>query len=189
MTAATLIESIATEIKAATSKIKLPVEYQDEEQRRSVETWQAVQIFRQYIPKDLYTETTYYPCVVVELVEINDVLRGDEIKSVAVIGLSVGVFAKEYDGWKDSFHLLEVIRQRLLSVRMVSNLFRLAGDVTWRNVPQQPTPFYFWYAELEYEIFQPQEPRPLEEKMLTPDLITTEPAKILKVEGFKRRIK
>ena len=188
MTAADLISALAAEIKAVTANLKLPVEYQDENERQEISTWQKVNVFEQYIPKDLFQETTYYPCVVVEWLETRDKLRGTEIQSLSTVGLSFGVFAKEADGWKDCLHFMEVVRQRLLSVRTIANKFRLTDEMTWQTADNQPEPFFFGYAELVYQIMQPQEPFPLEQT-LTPDLITTTPAKILKPDAFKRRIK
>lgn len=187
MTAALLVESIAAEIRAATAKLILPSEYHNEEQRRLEKTWKKIHVYEQYIPHDLFENDSYYPCCVVEWVRTKDNLRGGEIKSIATIALSCGVFAKEFDGWKDGLYLTEKIRQRLLSVRTIAQRFRLEDDIEWASTAPQPAPFFFTYAELKYEIYMPQEPFPVDRTM-EPDLITVEPKKILKVDAFNRRI-
>ena len=189
MIAAQLVTSLAEEIRAVTANLKLPVEYQNEDERTAETTWRRVNVYEQYIPADLFQTENYFPCVVVEWLETHDTLRGDEIKSVATVGLSFGVFAKEADGWKDCFHLMELVRQRVLSVRTLARRFRLIGDeVTWQIGQNQPAPFFFGYSELAYEIFQTQEPFPVG-RTVTSDLIDTEPTKVLKVDAFNRRIK
>ena len=186
MTTTLLVESIAAEIRACTAKLKLPIEYHNEQQRRMESTWRKVNVYEQYIPKDLYQNETYYPCVVVEWLETRDKFRGEEIESVADIGLSCGVFAKEADGWKDAFHLMELIRQRLLSVRTIAQRFRLSDESMWQSERNQPEPFFFVYSLFQYNIYQQQEPIPLE-RTLSPDLLTIETPKILKVDAFNRR--
>ena len=184
MTVADLISAIGTEIKAATANLKLPVEYHNERERQMQSTWQKVNVFEQYIPQDLWEQTSYYPCVVVEWLETQDDLKDG---ATAIIGLTCGVFAKEVDGWKDGLYLTEIIRERLLTVRTVAKRYRLTGKVVWQTPQNQPAPFFFTYAELSYQIYLPQEVFPLESK-LPADLITTEKPKVLKVDGFKRRI-
>lgn len=189
MTTALLVTSLADEIRAVTANLKLPAEYHNEEQRTSETTWRRVNVYEQYIPADLFQTEDYFPCVIVEWLETHDTLRGEEIKSVATVGLSFGVFAKESDGWKDCFHLMELVRQRVLSVRTLAQRFRLiSDDITWQIGQNQPAPFFFGYAELGYEIYQPQEPFPVG-RTVEPDLIDTQPAKVLKVDALKRRIK
>lgn len=179
-----LVESVAAEIRAATATLKYPVEYHDEKTRRQSSTWQKVKIFEQYIPRDLFENDAYYPCITVEWLETQDDTQSG---STATLGLTCGVFAKEADGWKDAFHLMEAVRRRLISVRTVANRFRLTGSVTWQQVTQQPTPFYFVYGEATYEIFQAAEPVPLD-SAIEPDLITTPAPKVLRPDVFKRRI-
>ena len=188
MTMTLLVTQLAKEIRTVTKKIKLPIEYHNEEQRRSESTWRPINIYEQYIPADLFQNETYYPCIVVELIETRDHLRMEEIRSVATIGLSFGVFAKEADGWKDCFHLMEVVRQRVLSVRNLGQWFRLSDEVLWETGKNQPSPFFYGYAELEYGLYLPQEPYP-EGRTVAPDLVEVEAQKVLKVDAFKRSIK
>ena len=147
MTSAELVRAVATEIKKALANVKLRTEYATEP---TEENFVSVNVFEQYLPQDLFETSSYYPCVIVELLEIKDDL--DEQKSVATIGLTMGVFAKESDGYLDALHLMEVIRQRLLSHRILDKKFRLIDEVTFETPEYQPAPFYVILAELKYSI-------------------------------------
>lgn len=157
MTTAHLVEAIAAEIRDAIKDLKLPIEYQNERQRRAETTWRKVNVYEQYIPADLFQNDNYYPLVVVEWLNTRDKLRGAENGSIATIGLSFGVFAREADGWKDCLHLLELVRQRLLSKRILARQFRLEDEITWETAGQQPTPFFYAYGEVAYQIYPVQE--------------------------------
>ena len=170
MTTTFLVTSLAEEIRAVTAKLRLPVEYFNEAERTSEKTYKPITVYEQMIPKDLYQSETYYPCVIVELVEVTDDLQN---KSIATVGISIGVYAKEADGYKDAFHLMETISRRILSVREVAKSFRLTEAVTWRTAQQQPSPFFFVYGEAQYEKYLVQEPFPLE-RSITPDLVVVD---------------
>lgn len=154
MTPLYLIEALAAEIRAACSELKLPIEYQNERERRMIETWRKVNVFEQNIPAELFQRENYYPCCVVELLAVHDDLKAG---TTAEVGLSMGVFAKEADAWKDAFHFAELIRQRLLTRRVLAKRFRLTGEIHWETAQNQPTPFFFVYATLNYSTYLPQE--------------------------------
>ena len=143
-----LVTALAEDIRAAVKNIRLPREYM-----RQADNQRGVNVYEQYLPADLFEADDYYPCVIVELLELHDDLQ---VISTATVGLSFGVFAKEEDAWKDCFHLWEVVRQHLLEHRTIARRFRLK-DCVWQTAQNQPTPFFFSYAQLEYEIYQPQE--------------------------------
>lgn len=155
MTTAHLIESIAAELREATAGVKLPSEY---EALTTAEPTFAdcttVNIFEQRIPLDLFEQTSYYPAIIVELVKLTDDLKAGTTATVAV---SVGVYAKEANGWKDAFHLMEVVRGRLLSKRVLAKRFRLTDEATWTPPPEQPAPFEFLTGELTYQLYQTRE--------------------------------
>lgn len=154
MTITHLVEAVADEIRTATSELRLATEFQNERERRMVETWRKVNVFEQNIPAELFQRENYYPCCVVELLALHDDLKAG---STAEVGLSMGVFAKEADGWKDAFHFAELIRQRLLTRRVLAKRFRLTGEINWETAQAQPTPFFFVYATLNYSTYLPQE--------------------------------
>lgn len=147
MNSAELVRAVATEIKKALANVKLRTEYAT---TPTEENFVPVNVFEQYLPQDLFETSSFWPCVIVELLEIKDDL--DEEKSVATIGLTMGVFAKESDGYLDALHLMEVIRQQLLSHRILDKKFRLVDEVNWTTPESQPTPFYVILAELKYSI-------------------------------------
>lgn len=189
MTTTALVEGIAAEIKLATQNLLLPVEYQNEAEKKLETTWRKVNIYQQYIPRDMFENDNYYPCVIVEWLNTTDEMNGADAKSLTNIGLSCGTFSFGANSWKHCFRLTDLIRNRLLTQRLVANCFRLTGDVLWETGENQPLPFFFTYAVLSYEIYQPQEPFLLDRKNIPPDLVTTEPAKVLKPTAFQRRIK
>lgn len=151
MTAAHLIQSLASELRDATTNLKLPSEYHTEP---TAQDFTPVKIFEQYLPLDLFENVEYYPSIVIELIKLSDDLKEG---STATIGLSLGVYAKEADGWLDAFHLMEVVRERLLSRRTIARRFRLTDEVEWTTPSAQPAPFFFITGELTYQLFQPHE--------------------------------
>ena len=163
MTTTKLVEALAAEIRDATKDLKLPIEYQNERQRKTESTWRKVSVYEQYLPEADFQNDTYYPLVVVEWLSTVDTVHGVTNGSRATVGLSFGVFAREGDGWKDCFHLMEIVRQRLLTKRTLAKQFRLEDEITWQTASNQPVPFFYGYAELQYQIYQPYEPLPYEE--------------------------
>lgn len=155
MTHANLIESIAAELRDATKEIRFTTEYAE---HPTTENYTPINIFSQYIPADLFDSTTYFPCIIVEWLETEDDIKGSDVGTTVRVGLSIGVFAKESDGWKDAFHLMEVCKERLLRKRTIAERFRLVDKVNWETAQNQPTPFFFVYAELAYDAFLIQEP-------------------------------
>lgn len=187
MTTTALIEGIAAEITSATQNLLLPVEYQNQKTKKLEKTLRKVNVYQQYIPRDMFENDSYYPCVIVEWLNITDEMNGADANSTANVGISCGVYSYESDGWKDCFRLTDLIRTRLLTRRLIADKFRLKGDVLWETGENQPLPFFFTYATLPYGIYQPQEPFVLDRKF-PPDLVTAEP-KILKPTAFQRRVK
>ena len=114
-----------------------------------------VNVFAQVCPKDLFETTSYLPFVIVELLSVEGDLNDE---SLAQIGLSFAVFGLEENGFQDLFHLMEVVRYRLLTKRVIGKRFRLKS-AEWQPIPSenQPQPFLYGSATLTYSIFQPQE--------------------------------
>lgn len=157
MTAAHLIESLAAELREATAQVKLPVEYHTPKEggEPTFEDCVPVNVFTQYLPQDLFENEHYYPCICAELIKISDDLKDGSSVEVA---LSFGVFAYEERAWRDLFHLMEVVRQRILTSRVIANRFRLT-EATWQMIdPElQPLPFMFGQGIVTYQIYQPHE--------------------------------
>lgn len=158
MTATDLVEAVANEIRDAVSNLKLPLEHHggdgsnhDEAQKFLV----PVNVYEQFLPREAFNNDSYYPLVLVEWLGTNDELNGTGANSTSNIGLSMGVFAAENWGWKDALHLTEVIRYRILTHRTVGKKFRLTDDAGWEVAQEQPLPFFYTYATLSYQMFQP----------------------------------
>ena len=145
MTPARLISELATRIKEVSAQVRLPLE--DDE--RLVE----VEVLENYLPEDLFENTSYLPFVLAELITIKDDLRDG---STAEVGLTIGTYAQEMDGWRDCFHLMQVIRQDLLERRVIGRRFRLTG-CQWELPDVQPRPFFYATGLLTFDLFQPQE--------------------------------
>lgn len=145
MTHARLVEELASEIKRTCAQVKLPLE--------ASESLVGVEVLENYLPEDLFENTSYLPFVLVEYLETVDDFKDG---STAHIGLTIGTYAANQDGWHDAFHLMEVIRQRVLELRVIAKRFRLTG-ARWQAPDTQPTPFYYLVAELTFDIFQAAE--------------------------------
>ena len=151
MTHINLIRELARELRVLLIQTDLPKEYATD---ASPDDFVPVNVFEQYLPKDLFDETAYYPLVMVEWLSTVDNLK--EI-STAQVGLTIGTYAKEADGWVDAFYLMELIRQHLLKHRLIAQKFRLVEEINWQVPETQPSPFFFVMGTLSYEMFQPQE--------------------------------
>ena len=151
MTHIRLIRELSAELRMLLERVKLPVEYAT---ATAAEDFIKVNVFEQFLPQDLFEETTYYPLVLVEWLSTVDDLKS---VSTAQVGLTIGTYAKEPDGWVDAFYLMELIRQDLLRKRLIAQKFRLTEEITWQVPSEQPAPFFFVMATLSYEMFQAQE--------------------------------
>lgn len=151
MTATDLVEAVANEIRDAVANLKLPLEHQSTADFKLV----PVNVYEQFLPREAFNDDSYYPLVLVEWLGTNDEF-GATAKSTSNIGLSMGVFAAENWGWKDALHLTEVIRHRILTHRTVGKKFRLTDDAGWEVSTEQPLPFFYTYATLTYQMFQPE---------------------------------
>lgn len=151
MTHIDLIQALAAELKELLSHVKMPTEYAAEPTADKIV---GINIFEQYLPKNLFEETTYFPFVLVEWLETQDNLKEG---STATVGLTIGVFALEENGWSDAFYIMELIRARLLSKRLIAKRFRLTDEINWQVESNQPSPFFILYGTLSYEMFLPQE--------------------------------
>ena len=148
---ANLIDAVAAEVADALKNFKLPTEYQREP---AAENFTAINIFKQYLPADLFEQTSYYPLVLVEWLASSDNFKEG---ATAQIGLTIGTFAKEQDGYIDALAILDAIRNRLLSKRIIAKKFTLVNETTWEVPQSQPTPFFIVYGALSYSIQLPQD--------------------------------
>lgn len=158
MTATDLVEAVADEIRDAVKNLKLPIEHHGGDGSKFDEAQpflKPVTVYEGFLPREFFNDDSYYPLVLVEWLGTNDELNGVGAKSTSNIGLSMGVYAAESWGWKDALHLTELIRHRILTNRVVGKKFNLTDDVGWEVAPEQPLPFFYTYATLTYQMFQP----------------------------------
>lgn len=155
-------------MRTATKNFTFVAEYQPEKK---------VSVYEQYLSPDDYQNDTFYPLVTVELQSVTDT----ETDSIAVVGLTIGVFGGENspagdgreieegkfadygDGWRDLLNLSECIRQHLLTHRLIGDQFRLVLPVRFETLAAdlQPLPFFIAGMTLQYHIAQPQETLPI----------------------------
>ena len=146
MTNAHLIEALSSAIKKALSGVEFAEEYQREPGELVV-----VNVFENYLPENVFEETSWLPFVLVELLEVHDDLNAG---SSTEIGLTLATFAFEGDGWKDAWHMVELIRRELLIRRVLANRFRLK-DLRWEVPGEQPREFYFVTGRVTYDNYLP----------------------------------
>lgn len=149
---ANLIDAVAAEVTDALKNLKLPTEYQYDP---APDNFVQVNVFKQYLPADLFEQTSYYPFVMVEWLSSSDNLNKG---STATVGITIGTFAKESDGYLDALYILDALRIRLLNKRILAKKFSLVQDAaTWEVPSSQPTPFFVLYGSLTYQMYLPQD--------------------------------
>lgn len=144
MTHARLIAELAAAIKEASSDIILPLE-------APAGLRVPLNVFENYLPDDAFEVDSYLPFVLVEFIETHDDLKQG---STCTIGLTVGVYAPERDAFLDALHIMEVLRLRLLTRRVIANRFRLTNAL-WQSPDVQPRPFFYLTGELQFNLFLP----------------------------------
>lgn len=144
MTAARLIKELSEEIRRATAGLKLEAEYPAQEV--------AVNVFEQVLPREAYESTSYLPFVAVEFLSVKDDLQ---THSTIKIGLTIATYAPDYTGWLDAFHLMEAIRLKLLTCRVIGRRFRLEDELSFETPDSQPDGFFYILGEATYSTFQP----------------------------------
>ena len=111
----------------------------------------TVSVYEQHIPDEEYEDDTYYPYVIVSCQNVEDGPPG----STATIGLTIGVYGQDKLAWMDLLSIMERIRQRLLLLQKLDNIFRLLLPTKFETIENQPYPYWFGYATLVYQIPQP----------------------------------
>ena len=149
---ANLIDAVAAECQNALKNLRLTTEYQREP---AEENFTEINIFKQYLPADLFEETSYYPFVLVEWLSTTDGFKKEG--SSAQVGLTIGTFAKEADGYLDAFYILDALRICLFSKTILNERFLLTDEATWEVPNSQPTPFFIVYGALTYQMHLPQD--------------------------------
>lgn len=155
MTYTRLITELAAEVRDALKGLKLPIEYQREREDLITDTADlvTVNVFENYLPEDLFETTSYLPFVLVEWLAAHDDFKAG---STVEIGLSIATFSFEQWAWKNAFHVMSILRERLLEKRLIAKRFRLK-DMKWETPESQPREFFFLTGVLTFDIYQPLE--------------------------------
>ena len=144
---------------------------------------QEVKIIPQYLPQSSavtvksddenetiepqgYTVTdieSIFPCVIVKIGEVIDKEEGALDQTRIGVQFIVGVYddARNCQGYRDVYNIIEVIRQDLLTMpaRVLNNKYRLLMPLTSDLVPEQEWPFYFGYIDSLWETGRPMMPQ------------------------------
>ena len=147
---------------------------------------QEVKILAQYLPKPSavsvktdsedesiepqgYTITdieSIFPCVVVKLGEATDKEEGTLDQAHINVQFIVGIYdgsstARDCQGYRDVYNIIEVIRQDLLTMpsRILADRYRLEMPFTSGLVDEDTWPLSFGYIETVWETGRPIMPR------------------------------
>ena len=147
MTAAGLIEALADEISDAVRMYRL---------KGDRDPPKEVTIYRQYIPVERFEDKDgrYHPLILVALRTIED-----DKETEYEVGLTFGVYGESDETWIDLLNLMETVRLRLLSRRLINRRYRLVGELVSEISEIQPAPFFYGEMVGRYMSYQPQEER------------------------------
>ncbi|MBQ7544920.1 MAG: hypothetical protein IJT02_08255 [Synergistaceae bacterium] len=100
-----------------------------------------------------------FPCVIVRIGEVIDREEGTRDQTRINVNFIVGVYdeAKNCQGYRDVYNIIEVIRQDLLTIdsRVLNNRYRLEMPMTSDLAREQEWPIYFGYIETVWETGRP----------------------------------
>lgn len=135
---------------------------------------QEVRVFAQYVPqpsgisfstKDQrglknYSSSDYesnFPCVIVQLGEMNDVEERSKTHSTCDVRLLIGIYddAPECQGYQDVLNIQELIRQYLLEHRILANRHLLMMPMKCRLLDSETWPVYFGEMNLLFQVGRP----------------------------------
>ncbi len=112
-----------------------------------------------------YTVTdieSLFPCVIVKIGEVIDKEAGALDQTHVNVQFIIGIYddAKDCQGYRDVYNIIEVIRQDLLTMpdRVLDKRYRLEMPFTSGLVSEQEWPFYFGYIDSNWETGRPMLP-------------------------------
>lgn len=146
MTPRILIKTLAKDLREELAGFKLLAEYQPD---------RKIRVYEQIIPLSHCRDDTFFPNVVINLVQIEE----DGTDSIATVNFSIGVYGgKDEGGWQDLFHIAEKVRQFILTRPVVGEKFPLEMPIYLAPVPpdEQPEPFFFMDCVARYRIATPR---------------------------------
>lgn len=134
MTPLSVSDALKRELESYLQDYKLPM--------RNPEVENAVSVYQQYIPQEKKNsrrnddlEDSLYPYIVIRLLSGQDGManQGGVVKGVLVFGT---YDSNDGDSWKDLFNLIEHVRLRLDSIRMLGGWYVLGEPLRW-EVPEE----------------------------------------------------
>lgn len=149
---------------------------------------QTVRVFAQYLPlpqavtvdtdtdEDTEIEPQGYqaedyesnfPCVIVKLNEATSREEGSLDATRINVNLLVGTYDESPDcqGYRDVLNIIEVIRQELLTHRVLDSRYRLEMPMKSYLFEEQAWPVYFGQIETVWETGRPKMPRDFEGRL------------------------
>lgn len=114
----------------------------------------GVTIYRQFIPIERFEreDGRYHPFILTALRTVED---GEQTEMEA--GLTFGVYGEDDETWVDLLNLMETVRLRLLSKRVIGRRYRLIDTLTSEINELQPAPFFYGAMMLRYATEQIRE--------------------------------
>lgn len=144
MTPLNLIEVLAEDIQKEVANYKFIAQYQEDK---------FVRVYAQDIPTAEFKSDTYYPFVLIQLLNVED----DVTDSVASVLFTIGTYNGEErrDGWRDHLNLCETIRQYILKNEVVGKLYVLQLPLFWGEVEKQSEDFSYANFFVQYRVPRP----------------------------------
>lgn len=139
-----LVQAVADELREAVKDYSMAAEGAENK---------GVTVYAQHIPDEDFKTDTYYPLAIVSLQKTEDNSDG----AIATLGFTFGVYGEDADAWQDLLSIMERVRQRLLTRRVVARRFRLLMPLVFETIEVQPYPYWFGYATAKYSFAQPSE--------------------------------
>lgn len=146
MTPIFLIESLTENLREAVKSYKLLAEY---------ETDKKVSVYAHDLPRGSFREDTFYPCVIVTLLGVEDT----ETDTIATVQFTICTYAGEmYNDWRDMLNITERIRQFLRTTDILSDKYIREYPIGFEpvNLMDQPKPFILGRMACRFRIASPQ---------------------------------
>lgn len=144
MTPVDLVDALADELELATAQFVYPAEHQPPKH---------ISIYRQNIPREEFEVDSFYPFILVELLNFEDTPEN----STAALLLTFGTYGAERRGdsfWREHLNLVENVRQYVQLNRTIGGKFILVPEIYCGMVERQSESFMYSNMFLRYYIGQ-----------------------------------
>lgn len=145
MTPAELLKAVGREIEIAVKDFNLEMENQGRK---------PVTVYLQHLPDEKYENEEYYPLVMPAVAKITDNQNG---KSEVDISITIGTYGEDEGAWLDLLSVMERVRQRFCTHRILAHKFQLVLPNVWEpEIEQEWYPYWFGYGALKFIVAQPR---------------------------------